>query len=129
MYVVRRLAQGLSIYHRRILQSLAVSRTHTPFILGASTDASSANLVGIGNEQRLGDPLGLRRHDYDRELGKGGQNISTSNELERVVEGRGEAWWKARIPEENAPKRTKLGPSRTRRYVLLTASAKLIAEM
>lgn len=119
MYVVRRLAQRFSIYESWVFRSAAVSRIHTPFILSASTDVSSANLVGTENDQRLGDTVGLRRRD-DSGRGGRGQKVSTSNERESFIGGRGEAWWKARVLEENAPKKgSRVGSRRTRRYVSL----------
>ncbi|KAH0839736.1 hypothetical protein J3R83DRAFT_676 [Lanmaoa asiatica] len=84
----------------------SVSRTHNPFSLGVS-DVSSANLVGTENERQPGDSLGSRRHDYDSGVGEKGQRVSTRNESERMIGGRGEAWWKARVPRERYRKEGK----------------------
>jgi hypothetical protein len=111
MYVVRRLVEGYEF----TTSSPAVSRTHNPFTLGASPDVSSVNL-GTENEQRFGDSGGSRRHGYDIEGGEKGKKVPTGNEWERIVGGRGEAWWKARVPERRTDLR------RTRRCVSLTAS-------
>lgn len=129
MYVVRRLAQGLSIYHQRTFRCPAVSRIHNPFTLGVS-DVSSANLVGTENVPRLGDSLGSRRRDYDSGVGEKGRQVSTWNEWEHVTGGRGEAWWKARVPQENiAKKESRVVLRRARRCVSSTALAKLFADM
>ncbi|KAG9317280.1 hypothetical protein JVU11DRAFT_1475 [Chiua virens] len=91
----------------------SVSRVHNPFLIGTSPDVSSANLVSTENEQRVSDSLGSRRHSG---IGNKGPKLSTWNEWERVVEGRGEAWWKARVPEDNAHKGSRAGLHRTRRH-------------
>ncbi|KAG8218455.1 hypothetical protein J3R82DRAFT_4083 [Butyriboletus roseoflavus] len=91
----------------------SVTRTRNPFTLGAS-DVSSANLENV---QRLGDSLGSQRRDYDSGVGEKGRQVSTWNEWEHVTGGRGEAWWKGRVPQENiAEKETRVVLRRTRRH-------------
>ncbi|KAF8559090.1 hypothetical protein OG21DRAFT_1503545 [Imleria badia] len=96
------------------VSSASVSRTRNPFALGTSPDVSSANL-GTESEQRPADSLGSRRHSG---VGEKGKKASTLNEWERVMGGRGEAWWNAtRVLKEDITKQERrVGLRRTRRH-------------